>query len=258
MSNERHVSYEWVEKGLIEVCERYREKALRLIQDAEDSDKAQVCDTIITLIREHCGRLEKFLGFPFGNEISMVLNFPPHERDKIDGGFLKKITKQTDRFRKLIISISRAKSIEERMSQAPFMIGGVLKCIENLDVEVEAVLEVIEDVPFKEITEEEYELLNKYFYKIISFDKEIPPRKLKKVISYAMRCEGIYQYIKLGKFLGLNINVFELLNDKTVPIDPKLKAAYVKIWNWLFETLIELVKKDKVPQTLYNAVSENL
>jgi len=263
MGNERYVNYKWVEDGLFELSERYGEQALRLIQNAEKEGREAIGEAIIDIVLDHTRKIEELMQSPVPTKVSGALKFERPDKNEISKVYLLSVAPLTDKFRERVIELLRGKPINERMDNSPLMTGGVLMCIRDMKERVEKFLteseeEKYEEVDYTVFSEEEQEFLNSSYTKQMFYDRYIQPLKMKAVIAPVMRNKKIKKFQDIGDLLGLDVNVLRLLNRKKVPEDPKLRAAYIKIWNWMYEALREIAEQDKISVRLENAVRNYL
>lgn len=141
MGNNRNVNYQWVEDGLFEVSERYGEHALRLLQDTDDDEQVGLLKILVEIVNEHTDKIEKLMQGSTSVSIKGSLNFERHDRTKIPSVFLQELVPLLDNFRSKVIAVSRKKSILERMDYAPLMIGGVLRCINDMRERIQGLFE---------------------------------------------------------------------------------------------------------------------
>jgi len=132
MGGERHINFQWVTNGVFEMCERYAEQALRLVQDAENDSKEGVYQLVIGQIRSDINRIEDLLSESITKDVNEALGFPEPDRSKIDPEKLQWIMQLTEEFKGKILDIAREHTIEGRMNKAPFLLGAVMKCIVDL------------------------------------------------------------------------------------------------------------------------------
>ncbi len=242
MGEKRHESFEWVNNGIFELCERYREQALRLIQDAETESKEEIFGLVIDQIRKDFNRIEALLKKPLTRGVNKALNFEMPDFKVIDPKYLMEITQLTDEFKQKVKGMSQSFSIEDRMNESPFLLGGVMRCIVDLRAKIEnAAKPPVEDVQFKALNQEEFDVYP--FVRKIKSD--ISPRVLKEVVIAVVRGSELRGIGALGEQLGLDVNLYTLLARYTVPKDGEQRVAYIKVWNWTIENiLLQAQKKD--------------
>lgn len=237
MGDDRSVNYQWVEEGLFELSERYGEQALRFIQDADPEKQYILTVEIIGIINEHIDRVEKLIEGAVSRKVKDSLDFERPDRTKINEVFLKAIVPISDSFRKRVLEVERNKTITKRMDHSPLMLGGVLRCIVDLRERVEALMqepveESVEEVSFKEITEEELES----FPFIEYIRQKISPRLLKDIVQSLVKGAGLKGVNELKDKLNLQTNIYSLFSRKTVPSEGEKRVDYIKVWNWMIET----------------------
>lgn len=252
MGNERHISLEWVSNGVFEMCERYREQALRLVQDAEEGSKNEVSNLVIDKIREDIERIDDLLSKYITRGVNKALNFERPDINNIDSNLVRQITELSEELKSKVMHILRSHSFEERMNESPFLLGAVMRCIVDLRAKIEeATKPRVEDVQFKTLDEEEI----KVYPFIKRIRTEIAPIVLKEITIAVVKGSKLRGIGALGKQLGLNVDLLTLLKRYTVPEGGEQKVAYIKVWNWTVENiLLQASKKDGLSIRAQNAI----
>ena len=129
MLQERRINYGWVEQGLFELCDTYREQALGLVQKAEDERKNDVLQYLEAIIKEHVDAVNNIMQQSIDWPMKEVINFEVINEEDISAETLNRITNLTSKFKERVLKILRAKSIFQRINDAPFMIAAIMDCI---------------------------------------------------------------------------------------------------------------------------------
>jgi hypothetical protein len=252
MGNERHISFEWVSNGVFEMCERYREQALRLVQDAEEESKNEVSDLVIDKIKEDIERIDDLLSKYITRGVNKALNFERPDINNIDSNSVRQITELSEELKSKVMHVLRSHNFEERMNEAPFLIAGVMRCIVDLRAKAEKFKkQTKQEVDFKPLVNNEV----KVFPLIQYFRRDIAPKLLKDVVQAIIKDSDLRSIRDLQKHLGLNVSLYTLFDRKSIPDDGEQRDAYIKVWNWTVENILkQSSRKDGLSIRAENAI----